>query len=137
MKISLIKTLSGSFKPAYDSDYEFAKKIKLGEPYEFEFKKPRNYLFHKKFFALINLVYQNQELYNNIDHLRKDLTIASGYYETRYNFEGVEILEPQSISFSSMDEFTFNEYYSAVVDTIVKHFHFDKEELINEVSQYF
>jgi len=137
MKITLIKTFSGSFKPAYDTDYENAKKIALNEPFEFEFKKPRNYRFHKKFFALINMLYQNQEQYNNLEHLRKDLIVAAGYYDLRYNFDGVEILEPKSISFASMDENEFNLLYSAVIDVIVKYFNFDKEDIIREVEQYF
>ena len=137
MKIALIKQLNNTFKIAYDSDWEKAKKIKPNECYEFEYKKPRNYKFHKKVFALFNLVYQNQEHYNNIDHLRKDLTIASGYYERRKNFQGDEALEARSISFASMDEAEFGEYYSAIVDTIVKYFHFDKELIKENVEQYF
>ena len=41
MKINLIKTLNGSFKPAYDSDLENAKKIALNEPIEFNYTKKR------------------------------------------------------------------------------------------------
>jgi len=58
MKITLIKQLNNTFKIAYDSDYETTKKIKVGEPYEFEFKNVRNLKFHKKFFALMNMVFQ-------------------------------------------------------------------------------
>lgn len=137
MKITLIKTLNGSFKPAYDTDYEKAKKIKPNEPYEFEYKKPRNYEFHKKFFALVNLVYQNQEQYTNAEHLRKDLLIEAGYYDTRYNLQGIEIQEAKSISFAAIDEIEFNEIYSAVVDAIVKNFHFDKEDILLNVEQFF
>jgi len=36
-----------------------------------------------------------------------------------------------------MDENEFNDLYSAVIDVIVKYFNFDKEELINEVEQFF
>ena len=137
MKIILIKQLNNTFKIAYDSDFEKCKKIKVGEPYEFEYKFKRNYEFHKKFFALLNMVFQNQERYKNIDHLRKDLTIASGYYDSRVDLEGVEVLEPKSISFSSMDNDSFQEFYSAVVDTIVKYFHFDRQDIIDNVEQYF
>lgn len=137
MKLFVIKSLSGTIKPAYDSDFEHLKKMKAGEVYECEIKMPRNIKFHRKFFALINLVFQNQELYTNIEHLRKDLIIASGNYDTRYNLDGVEILEPKSISFAKMDESEFSELYTSVVDVICKYFHFDKEELINEVAQYF
>ena len=137
MKITLIKTLSGSFKPAYNSDYELAKKLTLNEPFEFEYKKPRNYKFHKKFFALLNLVFENQEQYSNLNHLRQDLIIEAGFYEIRYNFQAVEIYEPKSISFSKMDEVEFNELYSKCIDVIVKYFNFDRADIVENIEQFF
>lgn len=137
MKIILIKQLNNSFKIAYSSDYEKAKKLKVGDEIEFEYKKPRNYKFHKKLFALLNLVYQNQEHYNNIDHLRTDLTIAAGFYDKRYSIHGEEIIEPKSISFASMDEIEFNEYYNRIIDQIVKYFHFDKQDILDNIEMHF
>lgn len=136
MKLLLVKTLGG-FKPAFDTDYESAKKIPLNEPFEIEYKKKRNYKFHKKFFALVNMVFQNQERYTNIGHLRRDLTIEAGYYDVTHNLQGVEILEPKSISFASMDDIQFSEFYSSVIDVIVKYFHFDKQDIIDNVEQYY
>lgn len=136
MKILLVRTLSG-FKTAYDSDFELSKKIKLNEIYEFEFKQPRNLKFHRKFFALINMVFQNQEQYTNIEHLRKDLIIESGNYDLRHDLNGVEIREAKSISFAQMDEIQFSELYNSVVDVIVKYFNFDKQDIIDNVSQYY
>ena len=135
-KISLVRTLSG-FKPAYDSDFELSKKIKLNEIYEYEFKKPRNYNFHKKFFALVNMVFQNQEQYTNFEHLRKDLIIESGNYDLRYDLLGVEIREAKSISFSSMDEVKFSELYNSVIDVIINYFHFDRQDILDNVEQYY
>ena len=137
MKIHLIKTLNGSFKPAYDSDLENAKKMPLNEPIEFNYTKKRNVKFHRKFFALINMVYQNQERYNNIEHLRKDLIIESGYYDVRHNLDGVEIYEAKSISFAAMDDTEFSNFYSAVIDVIVKYFNFGKQDILDNIEQYF
>ena len=137
MKITLIKQLNNSFKLAYNSDYETAKKIALNEPVEFEFTKKRNLKFHKKFFSLLNLVFENQELYINIEHLRKDLTISAGYYILRYNFEGVEITEAKSISFANMDEIEFSEFYNRVIDVVVKWLGIEKQDIIENIQQYF
>lgn len=137
MKITLIKQFNGAFKPAYNSDYENAKKVPLNEPIDFEWKKPRNYKFHKKFFALIELVYQNQEIYNNKEHLRKDLTISAGFYDIRHNFEGVEIYEPKSISFANMDEVEFSELYNRFIDVVVQWLGIDKQSIIDEIEQFF
>ena len=137
MEITLIKTLNGSFKPAYDSDYEKAKKISLNEPLIYSYSKPRNYRFHKKFFALVNMVFDNQEQYTNIKHLRKDLTIESGFYDTRYDLHGNQVLEAKSISFANMDEIEFNELYNRFVDTVIQYFKFDKEDIAENIQQYF
>ena len=137
MKLTIVKQLNNSFKVAYDSDYEKMKRIKVGDFLECEIKKPRNYMFHKKFFSLMNLLYQNQEIYTNIDDLRQDLTIEAGYYRSIINFQGDVIKRPVSISFSKMDEHEFNDYYSKVIDVIVKHFNFDKQDIIDNVEQYF
>ena len=94
-------------------------------------------MFHKKFFALMNLLYQNQESYINIDDLREDLTIEAGYYKNRVNFNGELVKRAVSISFAKMDEHEFSEYYSKVLDIIVKHFNFNKQDIIENVEQYF
>lgn len=136
MEIYLIRTLSGTLKPAYDTDYDNFKKFPLNEPFKVEYKKQRNARFHRKFFSLVKLVYDNQEVYTNIDHLRKHLTIASGFYELVHDLEtGAEYKEAKSISFSKMDETEFSELYNRFIDTVHKYFGFDKEELINEIER--
>lgn len=136
MQITLIKTLNG-FKLAYNSDSDLAKKIPLNEPIVYNWTKPRNLKFHKKFFALLNLVFDNQEQYTSIEHLRKDLTVAAGFYDVRYNFEGVEIHEAKSISFAKMDDNEFSEYYNRIVDVVVKWLGIDKQDILDNIEQYF
>ena len=138
MKIALIKGLDNKFSIAYDSDYELAKKIKPNEVYEFEFKKTRNIKFHRKFFALINLCFSNQKTFNNIEHLRKELIICAGHYELIFDLEsGTQKKEALSISFASMDEIEFNKLYNDVLNVICEKFLFDKEDVLNNVAQYF
>jgi len=137
MKFTIVKQFNNTFKVAYDTDYDKMKRIKVGDLLQCEIKKPRNYQFHKKFFGLLNMVFQNQERYNNIDHLRHDLTIEAGYYTLRHNLKGEQIYEANSISFSKMNEETFSEYYNKCLDVIVKYFNFDKQSIIDNVEQYF
>ena len=137
MKIMMVKQLNGSLIPAHDSDYEKLKKIKLNKMVEVEITQKRNLKFLRKFFALINLVYQNQEYYSSIDHLRRDLTIESGYYDVRLNkFTGEEIIEPKSISFASMDEIEFSELYNKFLVTVVRVFGWDGEEIENNIADF-
>ena len=137
MEIILVKQFDNSFKVAHDSDLEKVKKIKPLELVKCKITKPRSIKFHRKFFSLINLVYNNQEQYNNIDHLRHDLTIASGFYEKRINIKGNEVVDAKSISFSKMTEMEFSELYNAILDSIEKYFHFDKESVKEEIERNF
>jgi len=137
MKITLIKTLNGYFKVAYDSDYDKAKKIKVNEPYEFEYKLPRNYRFHKKFFALLNLVYNNQDVYSNIEDLREDLTIEAGYYRLTENIKGQTVKRAKSISFAQMDETEFSDLYNSVVNVVINWLKISKEEISENIEQFF
>lgn len=138
MEITLIKTLNGSFKLAFDSDYDKAKSIPLNEPFEVKYTKKRNAKFHRKFFALINLCYQNQSHYNNFEHLRKELIICAGHYELVFNLEtGEQKKEALSISFANMDENGFNKLYSDVLTVICDKFLFNKQDILDNVQQYF
>jgi hypothetical protein len=69
MEIFLVKTQSGALAPFDDADAQRMAKIKTNEVVRAEITKPRNLLFHKKFMALVRLVFENQERYNSIEDL--------------------------------------------------------------------
>ena len=129
MKITVVKQLNNTLKVAHDSDYELLKKLKVGEQYQAEIKRPRNYQFHKKFFALIELVFQNQEIFANKDYMRKELTKAAGYFDTYVNHKKIECYEAKSISFAKMSQDDFDTLYQRFLDVVVKIFKFDKETI--------
>lgn len=137
MKFFVVKQLNNTLKVSFNSDYEKIKKLKVNEEYQCEIKRPRNIKFHRKFFALINMLFDNQEIYNNADDLRGDLIVEAGFYRVVTDFKGVEKKKPKSIKFSSMDEDEFSDLYNRVLDVIVQHFHFDKQSIIDNVEQYF
>lgn len=85
----------------------------------------------------MQLVYQNQELYRFLDDLRQDITIECGYYYETVNINGEVVKKAKSISFASMDEVEFSELYNTALDVIVKHFHFDKEDMLTNIEQYY
>lgn len=137
MKIFLVKQKDNTFKVAYDSDYENIKKIKVNEIYQCEIKQPRNLKFHRKFFALIKMVFDNQEHYTSFDRLRKHLIIEAGFYDESVDFKGTIQQEAKSISFASMKQYQFDDLYSKVLDVIVKYFNFDKQDIKDNIEQYF
>jgi len=136
MKIAVIKQMNGSFLPANNSDYELAKKLKVGKQYQAEIKQPRNYDFHKKFFALIELVFDNQEIFDNKEFMRKELTKAAGFYDVYLNHKNVECYEAKSISFASMSQNDFDKLYERFLDVVVKIFKFDKESIEENIQEF-
>jgi hypothetical protein len=137
MKLHVIKTQTG-LKPAYDSDYETYSKIPLNEVFEIEYKKPRNIKFHRKYFALIKLAFENQTDYRNLNDLRRDISIVAGYYDEVVNKVTGEVYKmPKSISFAQMDEIEFSELYERTKDVICKWLGVTDESIEEEIYQYF
>lgn len=137
MEIYLVKNLANTFSIAHNSDYEKAKKLKVGEQYKCKVTQPRNIKFHRKFFALMNLIYQNQDTYNNIDRLRKDLTIEAGFFENYTDFNGHYRSEAKSISFGKMKQDEFDTFYNRFLDTVVEVMEWDKQSIIDNVTNFY
>ena len=135
MKVHLIKNYDGSFLPADQDTAEWAVKVKTGAVVYAEFKRERNYEFHKKYFGMINVAFQNQEKFTNEELFRKTMQVSAGYYDPVY-FKGEEFRIPQSISFGSMSQENFEKLYSSVLDIILKHFAFGEEFEIELIRQF-
>lgn len=138
MKIELVKK-NGVFVPAFNKDYDLAKKIAEGEIRTFKTVKVRNPKLHRKYFALLAMVFENQDLYNNKEQLRHALQTEAGYSEPtpfliktpqqklkalKWLYNQIERVEsgepmimptPKSIAFESMGEDDFKELYEAVM----------------------
>ena len=80
-RINLKKQL-GSLKPVDQTDIDILYSLKEGEIYSCEIKKPRNIRFHRMFFAMIGLCFDNQDVFNNIDNFREEMLKASGYFNS-------------------------------------------------------
>jgi len=121
-----IKVNSRTLTVASDADMELLSKIKAGEPVRMTFTRPRNYLFHRKFFSLITFAFdywtppENHVAAPNLDRFRKDITILAGYYERSVRLDGSTRVEAKSISFASMGEDEFEKLYSSCIDVIIK-----------------
>ncbi len=125
MKIRLIKR-NGALMPESETDAELLNGLIAGRSYSVELTAPRNYLFHRKFFALLDVLF---ELFNpepvfwrgmpaqkSRDRFRKDILIAVGHHELVVNIKGEVKAEAKSISFAAMDEPEFSVIYNAVLD---------------------
>ena len=134
MTIQMLKTEKG-LTPLYNSGYDSYQKLKIGWEGEVTFVQKRNYLFHKKYMALINMAFQNQEKFNNVTHYRKYLTCKAGFY-TAYETDKGTFIEADSISFASMDELEFSDLYSKMIDVIIQEIGVTSEIIEKEIVEF-
>jgi len=120
-EIYMMKKSDGSFTPVDQESLDNAAKLKIGAVYKHEVKKPRNYNFHKKYFSLLNLAFDNQEKYDSREAFRSAITMQAGWYNTHTSLNGVLMFSPKSISFAKMDDSDFSELYEKTVTIILKY----------------
>ena len=136
MKLYLMRTMQG-LKPCYDSDQELFKKIPWDTPLEFEVKIARNLKFHKKLFSALNLAYHNQEEFKSFEVFREAVIIGAGFFERKQRLGGEEVIEAKSISFAKMDNETFENLYTSVLDTIIDYFKFPRKGFEEEMAKFY
>ena len=144
MKLNLVCVGEG-FKLASEEDFEKKKKLKRGVVYECTIKEHRNYLFHKKYFSLINLSWeylteeQREFFHNDVDAFRKTVEVSAGHYEPMYSVARKEWLEvPKSIAFDKLDEASFSNLYERVKDVLFRIFlgSVNQEQFENELKWF-
>ena len=135
MKLNVVKTNMGTLVPAFDTDHETFKKMSVGDVMEMEWKKPRNPLFHRKYFALIRCVFQNTERFHNQNVCRLWLQMKAGFVDYVEN-DGELTAIPKSIAFHSMDELKFEQLYNGVLDVVINELNFPNE-LIDELAKFY
>lgn len=130
--------------PMYDSDLEEKKRLRVGENVLCTIRKPRNYEFHKKFFALVRLTFDNLP-----EHLVRMLNVQSeqdmltcikidlGLYTIAWHARR-PVLKEGSISFAAMDETEFQKFYSRCVDIVLSVYLRGtlREDLLEEVEKF-
>ncbi len=117
----LIKSSTGGYYPADTESRNSSDRLKIGETYKMKYSKPRNYAFHKKYFALLNLAHDNQEEYDSFESFRDAVTMQAGWYDNHKSFCGNYIYKPKSISFTQMDEVEFGKLYDKTINVILKY----------------
>lgn len=130
--------------PMYDSDYDEKKKLRVGENVLCDISKPRNYEFHKKFFALIRLVLDNLpehisdtfNIYSEEDMLDA-LKVDLGLYNIVY-VGGKQLVKVGSISFAKMDNTEFERFYNRSIDIVLNKYMNGTErfDLIEEINRF-
>jgi len=151
VKANFVKTREGYLIPVSEEDKELLDKIGAGEIVQLTYSRMRNYRFHKKWFALVNLAYDYWEPIplpddpekkwmrditpeRNFERFRKDITIRAGYYNAFYRIDGTVRIEAKSISWASMNEDEFEKLYSATIDVVLGQFYINyTEEMLDSL----
>jgi hypothetical protein len=130
MDALLLKSTTGLI-PADEATREWLAKLRLNAPVQATVKQPRNYQFHKKLFALLQLgfeywsetapalQYKGQDVRPDFDRFRRDITVLAGKFHTTVNLKGEIRLEADSISFAKMDQGAFETLYSQVIQVLL------------------
>lgn len=118
MFLKLRKTMGG-FLPDDEESAKVFNRLKDDTAIFAEYKPRRNMQFHKKYFALLNKVIQNQEHYKNVENLHEVIKFKSGYYETIFTQEGQSFVKTKSISFDKMDALEFSDFFNTAIDECI------------------
>lgn len=113
MNVLLVKFLGG-LRPVDDAGAALLAKLGIGELVKVEIKRPRNVRFNAKFFAMLNIIFQNQDHYKSIDDLLAVCKLRTGHVIVIQTRDG-EVRIPASISFSAMDDDEFAAFYDRAV----------------------
>lgn len=124
--------------PTDDESLAAIKRLRPGEEIWCDFRKARNPKHHRQYFALLHLVFENQEKYRHFEHFRKAVQIAAGHVDELITLEGEVLMLPKSVDYASLDEIEFSKVFSETMAVCVDNFlqGVDLNYLRDEVSRY-
>jgi len=112
--------------PTGEDGLKLITSMNNGELCKVEFIRKRNYLNHRRFFKFIEVAFDNQDFYDNPEHLRKALQMAAGHYETLIiqNAEGEISTQyiPKSIEFEKLDEEAFQKIFKECITQFINRY---------------
>lgn len=138
------KATSLGLVPLDDNERAQYNQLRLGCDVRVTITMPRNIRFHRKFFALLNIVLDNlpeslqsQRHISSVESLLSAIKIDMGYYEI-VNIDGRNVIKLKSISFAKMDEAAFSRFYDLAVDDILKNYlcGTGRNALLHEVEEF-
>lgn len=132
----LHKRTFGGWEPIDDQAKKILKRYKVGDVAELEHTARRNVKFHRKYFGVINLTFQNQDLTDDQNEFREAVQIAAGFWHYQKQIDGSEIKRSDSISFSKMDDITFEDLYNKVFNVCLHILGCKSEELERELLKF-
>lgn len=116
-KIAYVRRTMNGLKPADANSEGVINELPIGQTLKVTITQPRNVAHHRKFFAMLNIIYENQSHYQSLDELLYAVKMKLGYV-IPVTIKGQQGFMPKSISFTSMDQSAFSEFYERTVDFV-------------------
>lgn len=144
MQFDLIKLPNGDLRAATDDGRERVKKWKVGDVVTCEVRRPRSQAFHRLYFGLLNMIYENsewcEERWPTFERFREAVQMQAGHFEETVSMAGTTLYRPSSIAFHKMDEDSFAKLFARVVEIIVckvpEYANVDPDDLVDRVKEY-
>ena len=114
-RVFFFRRTLGSLRPDDTEAEEALRGIGPHEVVGVIIRRPRNIGHHRKFFALLKIVFENQELYRSEAKLLAAIKIATGHCVPIQLTTGQKAFIPSSISFAAMDQAAFERFWESVV----------------------
>lgn len=105
--------------PSLPEDEEKLLRVKRGEVIKVEFTKPRNQGFHRKFFAMLQVLVDHHEGLVNIDQALVAVKVGINHCTWVAGRENL-IPVPESISWAKMDDISFSKFYNDALNHILR-----------------
>ena len=130
--VTKVKTATGyALMPAHQSDLDAIKKLPT-DPLRVKVTRPRNLKFHRKIWALIDVLFdywepscdnvpayireRGIEPVKDRDRFRKDLIITAGFFDATYRINGDVRVEAKSMAFDKMSEDEAETLFNRFID---------------------
>lgn len=126
----LVKLKDGRYIPYDDTDHEISKNKAVGSVVKAT--SPRNYEFHKKGMALLNLGFQNQDWTTLFEVYRKEITVQAGYYDEGLNGKQ----HAKSLSYEAMPAETFDKWYADTLQVIAQQLDTAPDAIMAELAGF-
>lgn len=114
-RLYLTKTSWGSLIGWDHHDEAYVARLGEGEILECDTRKARHPEHHRKFFALLQQAFANQDKYRNLTDLLVALKLKVGHYDEHVTADGRLVFVPRSISFARMEQDEFSKFYNAAI----------------------
>lgn len=120
--ILTFKKLKDRIIPADEETISFFNSLQVGSIFHIDYKekKQRALKYHKKYWAMLKVVMQNQEHFQTKDNLHETVKYRAGIYRTVIPYVGEPFIVVGSISFDKMDNAQFEAFMVKAKDVCVE-----------------